>query len=242
MEFNLDAILWVVIVIAAIVVIVLCICRGKKRSCKTKDVEKNVAPCEIKKRYKYVSNDDPAASPSPLQCSTAIMETACFSPQQEDDTPTDLDMDLTTFQLPATPTIDWSTFQFGDIDVYSHHAVSLFLPNCRQGGFENAPFGTHLPASFTLAQDACGPATETAPGVFLIEGCGNSSGTITTPNGASYTHTWTHDNNGIVNCALTTVGVTSTSFFTYWRVNYTVEDVDGCSYDHIMYYNFWFGT
>jgi hypothetical protein len=240
MVIDFNAIRFILlVVIIAIIICCSCLCNNKKNKLSDHVDEYCDVPCP---RYIFqpVIPSSPASvvisTPPPI-CPTAIMEDDICMTGNISDLPGQTDFDITILQLPSTPLIDWSTLQFTTIDVYSHmslngDATNLYA-NCRDPS--NVPYGTHDPNGFSVNFDACGPLTEQAPGTFTYDGCSNVNGVIDAPNGESYSYVWSHDNAGtfILNGTGTE---TFPPIFTYWRINYTVEDVDGCIYSHQLYF------
>ena len=140
-------------------------------------------------------------------------------------------LDLTG-SVPMGVTFDWSTFQFTSIRVFSHfNQNDDDIRDWCDNDIAGTPYGTHVEAFFNVTVDACGPAVEGPANFFTWEGCSTTG----VPNGRQYTVEWTHDGNGVITGDFFETGDLF-NMYTYWEINYSVQDTDGCTYNETAYY------
>lgn len=149
----------------------------------------------------------------------------------------EFDLDLKTAILPNTPDIDWSTLNIDNTEVATYHPFTLMLPTCDEqfASPADAPFGTYTFYSGSIPGGMCGAPTQNSPTSYTWNGCDTVAGAAGPPTGETYGANWTDAGDGVLHLALTS---TATYFFncTTWRITYSFQDVNGCSYTQVAYF------
>jgi hypothetical protein len=148
--------------------------------------------------------------------------------------------DITTFVVPGSPNVDWTTLTIDNTEVATQHFFQTGTqPRCTGDPYPlpaDAAFGTHIFSFGAIPFDLCGPGTQTSPTSYTWNGCDGAGGGPGATDGQVYTGTWSHLGNGILNLQMTTTWVTI-PFTMAWRITYSFRDVDGCSYTQIAHYS-----
>jgi hypothetical protein len=155
--------------------------------------------------------------------------------------PYNFNFDLKPFVLPNMPEVDWTTLTIDNTEVATQHFfLSSTQAYCTGDPFplpEDAPFGTHIFRPSPIPFDLCGPGTQTSPTSYTWEGCdGIGSGGPGPVDGEVYTANWSYAGDGVLNFVVTTTWLI-VPFTMVWRITYSFQDVNGCSYTQIAYYS-----
>lgn len=173
------------------------------------------------------------------QCPANIMNTTICADAILEEEPFISQFDLTPFVQVEDAVIDWSTLSIDNVDVATvNYLRQEVFPGCIDNENENINYGTHIsyfPGNFST--DLCGPGVQTTPGHHDYLGCNTVASDPGSPNGNFYSTDWIHLGDGILQLDVNL----SSGFLPFsasFRINFTVQDVNGCSYEKVAYFHY----